>query len=49
VVSAGSQCGVSVVPYSCHVDWFGGRGLLGGFVFTCYQGVNDWCVASLCA
>lgn len=48
VVSVGTQCGVAVQPYTCDVDWFGGRGLLGGFVFTCSPGLRDPCVFPVC-
>lgn len=47
-VHRGAQCGVGVVPYTCDVEWYGGRGLLGGFVFTCTPGLDEPCVWPVC-
>ena len=33
-------CDASATVYACDVDWFGGRGLLGGFVIECYPLVS---------
>jgi hypothetical protein len=47
-VHYGAECGVGVVPYTCDVEWYGGRGLLGGFVFTCTPGLREPCVFPVC-
>lgn len=47
-VSYGAECGVAVQPYTCDVEWYGGRGLLGGFVFTCTPGLQPPCAFPVC-
>jgi hypothetical protein len=42
------ECGVAVVPYTCDVEWYGGHGLLGGFIFTCTPGLDVPCVWPVC-
>jgi hypothetical protein len=47
-VSYGTDCGVAVQPYTCDVEWYGGRGLLGGFIFTCTPGLRPPCAFPVC-